>query len=437
MYLILYLMYYLILAVFLYSHIRKYMITPVSIFLILQGLMFSGLIAAPQINTPAARKLSVIYYFAMLFFISGVIITNSVQKRRAVNGFSSRLQVMSDNDPSKNQIIKLWFVLVISVMFSVYLFAEAGGNVLLKSLNSLVRGHEVTIQSDRRNFLSVSGTGYLYQFRAILVPILSAFFLWGTNSQNDKRLVYNLIFIMAIFFVLGSGQRNAFVFFGLFVVVFLYYSSKIFQKKVNTTHLLLFVSFSIVFLVALTITNNRVKQYHSSNAIVGAILSLIDRFLGVNSRTAITAFTYIDEQTTVWGYDWMMMLVDILPGKTDYLSIERIVYRILYGTYNGTGPPCIWGSAWYNWSFLGVSLFPFILGIVYQNIFWHFKRKPVDRIRLFIYSAKVVYFGIWFVGSPMFLFNNGAVAISILSFILQKKGSPFKVTTVRVSRSNL
>lgn len=432
MYWIIYSLYFLTLFMFGKRYLRKYYITPVAVFLLLQTIMFVGIIIAPQIHLPHARKLSVIYYIALLFFITGVSFSNYVHGSKRKRTGNTGFYVVEGEFLSQIQLIMLWGILLISILFSIYLFAVSGGNVLVKSINSLFRGDVINIQAERREYLSVPGTGYLYQFRAILVPILSAFFLWGRRKDNGKKIFYNLLFAMALLFVLGSGQRNAFVFFMLFVFIYIFYLYKLFNQKISRLQMILFISLGLLFLGALTITNNRVSSYNVDNVFVGTVLSLFDRFFAVNSRTAITAFGYIDAQPTVWGYDWLMMLADILPGKSDYLSIANIVYYLTYGTYKGTGPPCIWGSAWYNWSIFGVSLFPLLLGYWYQNIYWNFKKRYVDRLQLFLYVSKTVYFGIWFVETPMFLFNNGAVAVLILSILVS--GKFFKIIPKQYGR---
>ena len=139
----------------------------------------------------------------------------------------------------------------------------------------------------------------------------------------------------------------------------------------------------------------------------------------VNQGSAITAFRYIDSQDTVWGYDWLKMLEQILPGKSNYLPVDNISYYMDYGTYSGTNPPCLWGSAWYNFSFIGITVYPFIIGLSFQKIYKTLlNTKYKDRFYILIYSALCVYLGIWVYGTPMSLFNHGIITLLILRWLI-------------------
>lgn len=411
-------LYILIAIIFLLYTYKRYRFTPPLVFVGMQLLMFIGIRTAPQANSAWGIKLTYIYFFTLIFFIIGVIFSNALHKKHSLKTHKTNKIIESVNDkgiPTKSQYFIIIGLVVLSILLCTWFYAQSGGNLLIKSIKDFFSSTEVNYSNERRQFFGISGTGYIYQFRVVILPILNIFLVFGQPRKNYKKFGI-IITPLTLLFLLGTGQRNAFVFMLLFLFVYIFVLKTEFRQQINYNLLVVLVSFSIFFLIVLTISNGRVSE--EDNLIIGALESLLDRITGVNSRTALSAFKYIDTQPTVWGYDWLMMLADILPGKSGYLSVDRIVYYLSYGTYNGTGPPCIWGSAWYNWSYFGATLFPLILGIIYQNIYYIFKRRDHTKLNSLIYIALVVYFGIWFCGSPMVLFNNGVVTILILSFIL-------------------
>ena len=415
---------------------KKYRLSAVTIFLFMQILMFVGIMLAPKAATEVGQKLIVIYLFALVCFLLGVgfrskfatkadikykkllaskeIESPSVSMRSSeYNYVSSDVMLTSDKRPWQNFVIKI--IVAVSILACVYFFLAAGMNVFVESMKNFISGENQNLADDREGYFGVSGMGYIYQFRVVLLPILTAYLVLATKTKAWIKLSLSILMLI---FLLGTGQRNAFVFFVAIVIIY-WVSLPKSDRHISKTIIGAFGAFAILAMVVLTIANGRVSS-DSDNMIVGAIKSLIDRVLFVNQKTAHTAFNYINTQPTVWGYDWWMMMMDILPGKSGYLSVDRIVFYISYGNYSGTGPPCIWGSAWYNFSYLGVTLFPFILGFLYQSFYFWYKRQKTDSLKLLLYCSISFFLGIWFCGSPMNLFNNGVVTLFILYFLLYK-----------------
>ncbi len=402
-------------------YIKKYKLTPVSVFLVMEISYFYGICLAPKGQLPISIKLETIYVVAMASYILGVEFGKRVViKKSRVNYWKGELSSygsFTDSELSNNQWIAIWSIIIVSVLACSYLFAVGGVNVFLRSVVDFFSGSSGIYKRERASFFGVSGMGYIYQFRAILLPILTVYVCFCDKKKLPKILSIPLMILMIIF-LLGTGQRNAFVFFCL--VVLMYAVTMKNQYGVSTFskgQVIIFGCAALLFLVTLTISNGRVAS--SDNQVAGALQSLFDRVFNVNQRTAITAFSYIDTQPTSWGYDWLMTMRDILPGKSDYLTVSRITYHIAYGTYSGTGDPCIWGSAWYNFHFLGVTLFPFLLGSAYHHVYrTMMAKKDKNRFYIMIYAGLSVYLGLWTYGTPMNLFNIGVVALFILRWLI-------------------
>lgn len=393
-------------------YIKKYKLTPVSFFLVMEISYFYGICFAPKGQLDVAVKLETIYVVAMVSFILGVEFCKRIRFKSSNHEGS-----FVDSDLNHNQRLVVWFIIWIAILACAYLFAVGGINVFLRSLLNFFSDSSAIYKNERASYFAVGGMGYIYQFRAILLPILTVYMAYCDRKKLPKVLSIPLTAVMVIF-LLGTGQRNAFVFFCL--VVLMYAIVMHFQYRIQTftkTQLIVLGSASALFLIVLTISNGRVSG--NGNQVTGAIQSLLDRALSVNQRTAITAFTYIDTQPTSWGYDWLMMMRDILPGKSGYLSLARITYYMAYGTYNGTGSPCLWGSGWYNFQIFGITVFPFIVGICYHKLYKtmiHFPNK--NRLYMLIYCGLCVYLGLWVYGTPVDLFNIGVVSLLILRWLV-------------------
>ena len=395
-------------------YLRKYRLTPVSAFLIMQMTFFYGICFSELGQTETIVKLGTIYVSANACFILGTLLSGALGKRKAVTLADS----FTDKEDSDLQRFMIWFIAIVSVAICAYLFISSGVNVFVESIKSFISGTNENLQGDRTEFRNVSGMGYIYQFRVILLPLLATYLALFSKKKLAKLITVPLMVLMVIF-VLGTGQRNAFVFYCLIVVLALYHFRREYEIELLTkSQLVALGSVALLFLVALTISNGRVSD-DSDNMIVGALESLYDRVFSVNQGSAITAFRYIDSQETVWGYDWWEMLKQALPGESDYLPVDNIAYYMDYGTYKGTNPPCLWGSAWYNFSYIGVTFFPFIMGVIYHNIYKHYTEKEnKGRMYVLLYVALCVYLGIWSYGTPMTLINNGVITVLLLRFIL-------------------
>ena len=401
-------------------YIKRYKLTPVSFFLVMEIGYFYGICFAPKGQLDVAIKLETIYVVALISFILGVELCKRVRFPNETYICDLNLQSVEsfkDNNITRDQRITIWVIIAVSILACSYLFVSGGVNVFLRSLMDFFSESSSTYKNERASYFSVGGMGYIYQFRAILLPILSVYIVFCDKKKLPKFISIPLIVLMIVF-LLGTGQRNAFIFFC--IIVFMYSLVMYIEFKVHIFtkgQYIFFGAAALLFLIALTLSNGRVSS--DSNRVLGALQSLADRALSVNQRTAINAFSYIDTQPTVWGYDWMMTLRDLLPGKSGYMTVSRITYYLAYGSYNGTGDPCIWGSAWYNFHFIGVTIFPFVMGFAYHRVYKHMMNvKNKDRLYMLIYCGLSVYLGLWVYGTPMNLFNIGVVALFILRWIL-------------------
>lgn len=433
--------YYFISIPFIVFHYKKYSITPTLVFLSMQVLMFSGLLLSKDYPVYYYNKLIIIYFVALIFFIFGVSIINMKsrnikQKFSNIDKMRHKQQEYLSLDPTNYQLFIIFALIGVSIFVCLWLFSTTGINIFLESIKGFINGNTVIYTEERRSFGDIPLLGYIHQFRTIILPILNIYLILGLKNKKLKKIGL-LILPFTILFVLGTGQRNAFVFVLMFTLIYVLALREGYKLNISKLKFSMIVMLSVFFLIILTISNGRVSN-GAENIYSEALFSLIDRIVGINSRSALNAFMYIDTQPTVWGYDWLMMLAEILPNDVGYTSVASITYQILYGTYKGTEPPCIWGSAYYNWSWLGVIIMPFLLGMIYQSVYIRFKnRKKKTKLDVLIYAALCTFLGLWISDSPMVLFNNGVITILIMSLLLKFKVSKkTKVSNYKINTMN-
>ena len=400
--------YYIIATLYLISTYKKYFITPSLIFVGMQTVMFSGILSYADFTNKSDCKLIILYLIALICFIIG---STFAAKVYGYNVDQINIATPEKNILSNNQSFYVMVLLIVSILLCAVFFVKAGYNVFLQILRSISSSGSENVTDSRLKFNNISGVGYIYQFRVIILPLISAFLL--SYKENDIMHKIGIIsFPIMIIFVLGTGQRGGFVMFVLMWIVALLYMYKFYRDRKIKKMLIAIVCIAGGLFAIMTIFNGRVKE---GGNVVTAVLQ---RVFDDNQECAIYAFRYIDSQPTQWGRDWLLSIKDILPGKNDYIQLSYVVFGIMYGTTRGTAPPCIWGSAFYNWSYFGVIIFPFIMGFFYHKLYTSFCKKPVTKMRIFIYSAMFVVLGNWIADTPLVLFNQGFITLCIMKFLL-------------------
>lgn len=396
--------YFIIGILFTIFNYKKYGITPAVIFVLMQMIMFSGILQLVDFGLQVDRKLVYIYIAALALFILGV--KYSVM----IHGKATHKFLLKDQSTlNKTQRKRVILLIIFSVAVCSWFFAQIGGNVFILMLKSLFENGTSNFTEQRLKTYSVIGSGYVYQFRVIILPVLTAYLISCENGKI-RRLGYILLPIMFLF-ILGTGQRGGFVIFIVMWGVALvnlnkYYSLKV-KKKI--------IAIGFIFIIIFAFTTFYNGRSVMSGSIYGAI---IQRVVNDNQISAIIAFRYIDILPTQYGKDWLYMFADLLPGKNDYVPVANQVFKIIYGTARGTAPPCIWGSVYYNWGYIGVLVVPLLMGFLYQNLYYRFIKRPMTKFRVFMYSSMFVCLGFWVADAPINLFNSGFVTLAILQVVI-------------------
>ncbi len=360
--------YYLIAVAYLVTLYSKYKICPELIWVALQLVMFYGIGQKVNYENSSDVKLVCLYLLALVCFIITSSFSNQMHK-------PNKYLLKESNVGNYNvRFPYVWLILGVSILICGLYFVRGGGNVFLASIRSMITGSSYSTKYGRMRLLHTSGTGYVYQLRIAIIPTLTLYYIF-----IRKNHVYSYILaVLAIIFMLGTGQRGGFVSFMCVCALAVYYwqvakEEQTFEESrrnsARTYIMIVAVAFSLFALT--TIMNGRVS---SGGSVFEAILK---RIFSDNQSTAVQAFRYIDSLPCVYGYDWFMMLRKLLPGAPRYQSIAVTVFSIMKGSTAGTAPPCIWTSAYYNFGVFGVVLLSSILGVATVKLHRRYTRKKV------------------------------------------------------------
>jgi len=406
------LLYYVISISFMFFLYNRYKVCPELLWCGMQLLMFFGITRCMNINLQSDIQLISLYLIGLLsFIISNVVF-------RLVKPPNKTVDVHSNLDNYKSRKFYLYSMIIICVLLSLYFFAKGGGNVFLNSLKAMISGKDYSAKYSRMGLLSVSGVGYIYQLRVIVLPLCVLYY----TMINKKKITTILLNVIMIIFLIGTGQRGGLVSFIAIALLTVYYWFNYKKEKgvVEKKPIKKFKIYISIILIAgilfslSTVMNLRVSEN-------GTIFSAISqRFLEDNQTSALIGFRYIKMQNIQHGRDWLNQLVDILPGKNDYITLDTRIFAFLYGgSMDGTSPPCIWGSAYYNFGVYGVIIMGIITSYIAAKIHYIFSRKDCDELEIIVYSSLQFLLAFWVVSGPVTLFNSGFITVIILYFILK------------------
>ncbi|MBQ6267059.1 MAG: oligosaccharide repeat unit polymerase [Clostridia bacterium] len=402
--------YYLISVAYLVFTYNRYKICPEFIWAVLQLIMFYGIGQKANYQNASDVKLICLYLVALICFIITSGLTN---RMHAPQKYLTKIP-----SPENYQIrsFYMWAVLGASVLICGLYFVRGGGNVFLESLRAMLTGEDYSTKYGRMGLLHVAGTGYVYQLRIAIIPCLTLYYIF----LKKNRAVSIVLAILAIIFMLGSGQRGGFISFMCIALVAVYYwqsggneqeTEKKRRSTARTYIVILAVALSLFALT--TIMNGRVSSGGSVSQ------AIIKRIFSDNQSTAIQAFRYVDAQPCQYGRDWYLMLRKLLPGAPSYMSLATRVFALMKGgSTDGTAPPCIWTSSYYNFGVPGVILVSSVLGVATAKLHRSYTERTCDELTTILYAGKSFLLGYWLVDGPVTLVNNGFVALCLLDFLM-------------------
>jgi hypothetical protein len=312
--------------------------------------------------------------------------------------------------------------LVIGVLIVLLYFRAVGYSAFYDGVSGLITGQKQDIATLRLN--SYGGARYLFpgyvnQVKNAALPAMAVLWIiYGTRAGKRRPIRSLIIGAIAIFGLIGTSQRSAFVIFVLILGVYAYLAGgrRISSRMVG--------SFFLLFVPMMTLATAALARSSSgeNSGLLGSINQFVQRIFTANQTSSVVGWRYIYERGPVGtGQEWLKSLQGLLPGSTGS-TLANDIFAVLYGGTRGTSPPSIWGSIYYNFGMVGISLAPILLAIVVTYITRAGVRpRPRNTMELMGVAGVFVIVGSWVISGPLYLLNGGLVVFILLWLIGRKR----------------
>jgi oligosaccharide repeat unit polymerase len=395
---------------------------PVSFFVVFQLIGFWGTTPLLKLSNEVDKTYYFIYFWGILFSIIGFILGDfffPVSNRRIVEW--RNLEFLVENGFVYNTLIKA--MVVFSAVVCIIYFVAVGYNVFLLGFTNLISGGGETVDISGLRLASynseVTGVyyypGFVNQFKDTLFP-LCIFYLWGVNLIKRKKETSNLFLtvfsIISVICILGTGQRGAFAIAMMTGCAFII---NVLPKEKRRKFLFIVSAPAIALFMVSTFINGRTS---SETFETGSTLAAMwQRIASDNQWGAVIGFREVMYPNGVqWGSEWWEGIKGFTPSHKGS-TLANDIAQVIWGGY-GNVPPSNWGSIYYNFSWLGIALYPITSNMVIKYFYKRFYTKKKYLFRILIYTYAYLLYGAWIGASPFeFYFNIGLVTICILKIL--------------------
>ncbi len=388
-------------CIFITKEYKKRFLNASIIFVIMQVIMIFGVLLLIDKNKVEDCTLCFIYLLGNCLFISFYLLF--------VHNFNKNQLLKINLRRSSNKFnFYLIIILIISFILSILFFVRAGINIFSFFIDALKSGDNISATRKKINYMP--GNGLIYQLRNFIIPIICLSLFFG----NSKYKYFSfLLFPLSFLLLIGSGQRAGLVLVFLSLFIYVIYKSIFNHKNFSLKYSRRIVYFLVILLIIpfilLTLLNGR-------NEVSGSIFNaIIDRIFHDNQHCAILGFRYIYNSEIVYGNDWLNMFKSLI-GQGDYTPVASLIHADLYGSLEGTSPPCLWGSAYYNFGYFGVFLISMFSAFISSFLYKLFVKKCHTDILLLCFCFLFVLLGTWIADSPTTLLNGGFIVVLCLLY---------------------
>ena len=430
-------LYSLLMLFYLFQMRKRLLMNAAVIFVVAQATMFYGSLSILDTHIEA----DVVHLWVMLFsfalFIIGVQLACITWPERA--NMTLKDWYMASKGITVEDTLLFNFgmtvIIGISLLVGVLYYNAVGYNVFIMAISSFLNGTGPINNIATLRLNSYSGENYYYagyvnQFKNVLFP-LSLIYLFTRNRLTAKKTNYFLLLVLVpicMVFLLGTGQRGAFMIMAIVVIVFLMsVGARKGSIKINKN--VIFAT-AVIFGLATLFLGRGTNEINSLTDIWILLKHMLQRFTTDNQISSVIGFRYIYDQPVQYGREWLNSIISLLPGIRNPVPLASEIFYLMFGTTRGTAPPSIWGSVWYNFGWIGIATIPFIMGFLYQALYIRFMAGKRGLFRILIYSVMVVLLGLWRAGGPDSLANTGLVTVILFGLIMGKL-SMIKIRGIR------
>lgn len=385
---------------------RNGLFTADSIFAYIQLLMAVGSIPLLDEDVPADRLYAAIIVYTYCAFVCGSLVFHF--GRGSIRHDASSVIVSRDS-------AVLWLGFFVSAAIALAYFRAVGYSALFRGLANAAGGGSEDVAGLRLE--SYGGSRYLFpgyvnQFKNVFLPSFTLLILtawWHRGSLRPFRAV--VLVVLATFALLGTGQRGAFVMFGVVVTVYIYFLDRTAFARRGAVVLALMVPVIVMSTLALgRTTSNLGVEVGLGQRSTRALTEFGNRIIGDNQLAAVEGFRYIHDLPVTNGGEWKKALGGVLPGSRGTDLPNRISAQ-MYGNPRGTAPPSLWGSIYHNFGTTGVLVAPWLLAVLLGSITVCGARPQArSTIELIGIAGTFTVVGFWAAGDPTYLLNTGIAA---------------------------
>lgn len=392
-------------------------LSPTSIFIYLQFIMALGTVPTLDPSEPADDTHAWLIFCTYAIFVgtSGALAFLS-RRLTGIDPVSATIQSGRWIRPRFGIIA----MCLTSIAICVAYYSAIGYNVLAAGLGNAFSGDANDITSLRLEAYAGEEyyyPGYVNQFKNTLLPALVCVIIpyAFVRKLQSRWIVAGILSVLTMVFILGTGQRGAFVIFTITVGVYIALMNR--KKLPRRMALLAGISVPIFFLstVALGRSSSELSKatgLFDQLGIIGG--EIVFRLLGSNQLASVTGFRYIYSRPSVDGTEWWQSIAGLLPGVPGS-TLSNEIFAYLYGSMRGTAPPSIWGSFYYNFGFQVTLILTASIAIVYHCVATKIANTPnANSLQCIGMAGVSTVMGTWVAGSPDYLLNVGIVVFVVL-----------------------
>jgi hypothetical protein len=400
--------------------------TAATLFLVWQSLaFFSTLVQKDSWNWDVADTRLLMISAGMTLFVIGAAIANRTQRfhpRTAIQQFRNSAIYFDVHSG-----VLTWVVLgigAVSTVVSLLFLQRLGSSVVFDSLSTyLSTGNLIDssfVYSTGRRLVHGNrdvylGSGYSFQFLAVLLPATVYLLLARAELLNRRRdLVILLAFTaITVFALLIPGNRSIVLNFFLVFTLILTPRWGPLGRHAKPRRWIWFVPLTglALFAVISTLGGRSGQVTTIGNAVTSSMADLFDRALILPSSAQLLFLRIFDGEVLRWGKGWWDSLKILLPGTPDSSLASTLSY-LVSGDAGGSAPPDYWNSIYWNFDWVGILLVPLVTGYLFQRltIFYFTGRRTLSKI-VILYAS---FFTLYQITDPIDYFNLGFVTLMVL-----------------------
>lgn len=359
------------------------------------------------------HRADAVYEWVLLYTLLAYLITSGwlLTALRAMPRLKARRSVQTYR-PGPG----MWVLMVLAAAVVVIYYRSVGYSAFVAGLSNAATGTDqqdvATLRLESYSGSRYLAPGYVNQFKNALLPalVVVAITYWLRSGMLRRRRLAALGWsAMALFGILGTGQRGAFVIFAVALGVYMLLLNKGKMPRGTTLAATLFLAVIVLSTIALGRSSDSVAS--DASLVTRSVVALgefSDRVVAGNQSAGIYGWRYVYQYLEVSnGAEWRDSMLGLLPGAGGSdLANQIFAYR--YGADRGTSPPSVWGSVYHNFGWWGVALSPIVLAGVMVGVS-RTGMRDVERnsLELMGIAGTFAVLGFWAAGSPLFLLNSG------------------------------